>query len=281
MSNDRLESVASELERPSSGPGWHSDPGHWFAYRFWDGQRWSGSIASSVVPPGPAGQIEEPSIGRSRGVFVILALAIVGLYLILVAVNSALFGYSFWSDPTPSRTAETFVVRSIFAFFLAVAFAVAVAGAWWSLSLAPSEPQRLRRSLTIALHAFGHSIPALLLTMLSLACVPVRVVRWLRLPRASRSPLFEARTSAGGRRMLRKQFVLYLLAIQMARLLATLDLLGLHESFRLLVTNGPGWLGAALAVNAIVLTRLAGRAHVREALSVALRPANQTPSNML
>jgi hypothetical protein len=260
-------------------PGWFCDPLHWFAYRHWNGQRWSGGIASSGRPA-PSDRVEEPSVGRSRGVFVILGLLIVRFYLILVAVNTGLFGYTLWGDPLPSRIAKVFLVRSVVAFAIAVVFTATVATAWWSLSLDPSEPHRFRRSLTIARDAFLHTIPAVLLSLLSIAGFPIRAVRWLRLPAASRreaGKIWLARSFRGGAL---RTFGLNFTVIEVGALARGLHDRGAHESRRLLMTNGPGWLAAALGLQALILARLAARGHVRGSLALARRSAGRVPSDV-
>jgi hypothetical protein len=245
-------------------PGWFCDPLHWFAYRHWNGQRWSGGITSSGGPA-PRGRIEEPSVGRSRGVFVILGLSMVGLNVVLMVVNRLLYRFRLWSDPAPSPSAETFLVRSIVAFLIAVVFAVAVAVAWWGLSLDPSEPKRFHRSLTVALNAILHTIPALLLSLLSISGFPGRVVRWLRLPTASRRQackVWLARSFRGGfLRLIGLNFV----AQQTARLAVRLYHRDVREMLRPLSENWSVWLVIVLVFEALVLARLTARGHVREA----------------
>jgi hypothetical protein len=261
-------------------PGWFCDPLHWFAYRHWNGQRWSGGIASTGGPA-PSGRIEEPSVGRSRGVFVMLGLSIVGLNVLLMAINRLLYGFSLWSDPPPSPTAEHFYVRSIVAFLVAVMFAVTVAVAWWGLSLDPSEPQRFRRSVTIARKAFLHTIPAMLLSMLSIAGFPIRAIRWLRMPTASRrkaGKIWLARSFRGGAL---RTFGLNFTVIEVGTLVRDMHDRGARESQRLLMTNGPAWLIAALGLQALILARLTARGRVRKTLAGSpRRPVEFSPGSL-
>jgi energy-converting hydrogenase Eha subunit A len=157
------------------------------------------------------------------------------------------------------------VSRSIVAFLFAVLIAVIVAVAWWGLSLDPSEPQRLRRSLTVTLNAFLHTIPALLLSLLSISGFPGRVVRWLRLPTASRRQackVWLARSFRGGfLRLIGLNFV----AQQTARLAIGLYHRDVREMLRPLSENWSVWLVVVLVFQALVLARLTARGHVREA----------------
>lgn len=94
---------------------------------------------------------------------------VLACYLVMVAVNSFLFGYNYWDDPPPSDTAELFAVVSLGVLFVVTSSVGAVTYSWMcGFALDPAAGVRapLRRAGGVALARWWIAVPGFALTLL-------------------------------------------------------------------------------------------------------------------
>lgn len=123
-------------------PSWQPDPSRPEHLRWWDGRSWTGHVAPPVTPASRS-QAElvgetikaggSGAVQRWTSWLAIAHLTLVPLlvaYLAMVAVNSWVYGYSFWNDSPPTDRADTAAVASLWCLAAVAAFVGAFGWGW-------------------------------------------------------------------------------------------------------------------------------------------------------